>query len=203
MPSLTNVVLPEAFHYEDDVTIRGSTHFIPLSRIDIGAFENNSKLPKNNPKANVCDVGDLNSLHSTVSDIILNNGSLNNTAFTVLDFCRFKALKRIVIGDGCCKNVKEVKLIGLNELESITVDSNSFTKNKCGYCGDPNRHFYLKNCPKLKSLKMGRYSFSDYRVIEIENVDALEVIQIGSWNAYSYNFYYASLELKSILIHSE
>ena len=200
MPSLTDVYLPKAFEYKDKtVTMRGSFHFISLSRIDIGAFENNNKLPKNNPKANVCDVGDLNSLHSTVSDIILNNGSLSNPAFTVLDFCRFKALKRIVIGDGCCKNVKEVKLIGLNELESITVDSNSFTRN-CG--NDPNRHFYLKNCPKLKSLKMGHHSFSEYTVCEIENC-GLEVIEMGELNERSENFKCASLELKSILIHSE
>ena len=175
--------------------MRGSTHFIPLSQLDIGAFENNNKLPKNNPKANVGDVGDLNSLHSTVNDIILNNGSLNNSAFTLLDFCRFKALKRIVIGDGCCKNVNEVKLIGLSELNSIIVDSNSFTRN---FGAHANRHFCLKNCPKLKSLKIGGYSFNDYSVCEIENVDALEVIEMGD-----YSFYYASLELKSILIHSE
>ena len=61
----------------------------------------------------------------------------------------------------------------------------------------------MKDCPKLKSLKMGRWSFSDYTVIEIENVDALEVIEIGDLNNWNYNFYNASLELKSILIHSE
>ena len=44
---------------------------------------------------------------------------------------------------------------------------------------------------------MGRYSFSDYSVIEIENVDKLEVIEIGKLNEESHNFYYASLELKS------
>ena len=76
-----------------------------------------------------------------------------------------------------------------------------FYKNDYG--NDPNRHFYLKNCPKLKSLKMGRFSFSDYSVCEIENVDALEVIEIGDLSRDSSNFYYASLELKSILIHSE
>ena len=61
----------------------------------------------------------------------------------------------------------------------------------------------MKDCPKLKSLKMGRYSFSDYTVIEIENVDTLEVIEMGELNEWSYNFYHASLELKSILIHRE
>ena len=61
----------------------------------------------------------------------------------------------------------------------------------------------MKNCHKLKSLRMDRYSFSTYKMIEIENVDALEVIEIGNVDYYSDNFYYASLELKSILIHCE
>ena len=50
---------------------------------------------------------------------------------------------------------------------------------------------------------MGRYSFSDYTVCEIENVDALESIEIGDVDKKSCSFYYASLELKSILIQSE
>ena len=55
----------------------------------------------------------------------------------------------------------------------------------------------------MKSLKMGRYSFSDYSVCQIENVDALEVIEMGKLNEWSGNFHYASLELKSSRIHSE
>ena len=94
-------------------------------------------------------------------------------------------------------------MIGLSELESVVIGENSFTKFKNGNCirPDANRHFYLKNCPKLKSLKMGYGSFSDYTVIEIENVDALEVIEMGDLNDWSYCFYNASLELKSALLH--
>ena len=44
---------------------------------------------------------------------------------------------------------------------------------------------------------MGHYSFSDYSVCEIENVPSLEVIEMGELNEWSYNFRYASLELKS------
>ena len=41
MPNLTNVYLSSkyAFKYKTDVTLRGSTHFIPFSRIDIGALQ--------------------------------------------------------------------------------------------------------------------------------------------------------------------
>ena len=62
---------------------------------------------------------------------------------------------------------------------------------------NPNRHFYLKNCERLRELKIGRYSFSDYSVCEIENVPSLEVIEMGELNEESNNFCCASLELKS------
>ena len=77
------------------------------------------------------------------------------------------------------------------------IGKNSFTKQKNSWGNDPNRHFYLKNCERLRELKMGRYSFSDYSVCEIENMDSLEVIEMGDLNEYSVNFSSASLELKS------
>ena len=61
---------------------------------------------------------------------------------------------------------------------------------------DPTRHFYLKNCKRLKELKIGCGSFSDYSVCVIENVPSLEVIEMGRLNEESINFLHASLELK-------
>ena len=139
------------------------------------------------------------------SEIVIGNGECDGYVWSVLDMSVYRGLKRLEIGGGNFENVRELRLIGLSELESVEIGENSFTKYKSTYqiTPDPNRHFYLKNCPKLKSLKMGNYSFSDYTVIEIENVDALEVIEIGDLHEKSYNFCIASLELKSILIHSE
>ena len=56
---------------------------------------------------------------------------------------------------------------------------------------------YLKDCERVKELKMGRYSFSDFAVCEIDNVASLEVIEMGEVKEWSFNFYFASLELKS------
>ena len=142
------------------------------------------------------------SLDSTVIQIIVDN-AVGVPDFSVLDLTRFSKLESLVIGDNCFSYVSSVDLIGLSELESVEIGMNSFTQHKNDYGNDSNRHFYLKNSPKLKSLKMGLFSFSDYTVCEIENVDALEVIEMGELNEESYNFAYASLELKSILIHSE
>ena len=140
-----------------------------------------------------------------MTQIIIDNG-VSQSDFTELDLSRFLQLKILSVGDHCFSYVNEVKVIGLSELESVEIGMNSFTQHKNTWFNirpDSNRHFYLKNCPKLKSLKMGRYSFSDYTVCEIENVDALEVIEMGEYDEDSYNFYSASLELKSILIHRE
>ena len=102
------------------------------------------------------------------------------------------------VGNGCFENVKELQLVGMSMLERVVIGENSFTKEKNHWGDDSERHFYLKNCPKVKELRVGRYSFSDYSVIEIENVDRLEVIEIGELSDVSYNFYSASLRLRSV-----
>ena len=142
------------------------------------------------------------SLDSTVIQIIVDN-AVGVPDFSVLDLTRFSKLESLVIGDNCFSYVTEVKMVGLKALESVEIGMNSFTQHKNDYGNDSNRHFYVKNSPKLKSLKIGLFSFSDYTVCEIENVDALEVIEMGDVNEVSYNFRSASLELKSILIHNE
>ena len=107
------------------------------------------------------------------------------------------SLKSIQIGDWCFGETEELKLIGLNQLESVVIEKNSFTKSNSECFGAPNRQFYLKNCERLRELKIGYYSFSDYTVCEIENVPSLEVIEMGELDKASCNFCYASLELKS------
>ena len=155
-------------------------------------------LPRHNSNATVRSVDELMSLESSVTEIIINNG-ISDSNFTVLDLSRFTRLKTLEIGDHCMSYVTTVNITALAELESVKIGKNSFTKSKNGVLILPylNRHFYLKNCPKLKSLIIGHFSFSDYTVIEIENVDALEEIEFGA-----FVFYSDSLEWMSILIHN-
>ncbi|KAK8831294.1 hypothetical protein WA577_003462 [Blastocystis sp. JDR] len=133
-----------------------------------------------------------------VTELVIPPKCCNEPKWSVFDVSGLKWLKRIEIGDECFENVNEVKLIGLNRLESVVIGKNSFTKKKNNAGNDPNRHFYLKNCERLRELKMGRYSFSDYSVCEIENVPSLEVIEMGELNEASWDFAYASFELKNL-----
>ena len=105
-------------------------------------------------------------------------------------------LKLIGVGSNCFKNVSELKLIGMKMLKKVLIGENCFTKKKSE--NDKNVYgLYVKNCELLRELKIGRYSFSDYSVCAIENVPSLEVIEMGELNRWSFNFCYASLELKS------
>ena len=119
----------------------------------------------------------------------------DESGITELNLTKYRNLKSVTIGSNSFHYVSELKIVGMEELESVEIGASSFSLSE--------GHFYLKNCPKLKSLEAGAYSFHEYSVIEIENVDALEVIEMGDLNEYSPNFYYASLELKSILTHNE
>ena len=115
-----------------------------------------------------------------------------------VDLGRFVSLRVFEVEDECFENVEEVKLIGLSKLERVVIGQKSFTKRKNGWpTKAPDRHFYLKNCERLRELKIGYNSFSDYSVCEIENVPSLEVIEMGDLGGGSNNFEYASLELKS------
>ena len=112
----------------------------------------------------------------------------DESGITELNLTKYRNLKSVTIGDNSFPYVSELKIVGMEELESVEIGASSFSLSE--------GHFYLKNCPKLKSLKIGSYSFSDYTVCEIENVPALETVEIGDLNDNSYNFAYASLELK-------
>ena len=128
--------------------------------------------------------------------MIVDHNACNDKCYYQLDLSFFSNLKVFEVGDYSFAFVDEVKLIGLSQLERVVIGKNSFTKQN-NSDDDPNRRFYLKNCKRLRELKIDGYSFSDYSICEIENVLSLEVIEMGELNGDGCNFKYASLELKS------
>ena len=137
-----------------------------------------------------------------VEMIIVNSNCCNEEAFNILDFSDCQHLRELSIGNDCFENVKVVRFVGMDELESVMIGDNSFTKIKdiegANVQPDPIRHFYLKSCPKMKSLNIGHYSFLDYSICEIESVDALETIQIGEVGKDSMNFMFCcAFQLRS------
>ena len=126
--------------------------------------------------------------------MIVDNNACNDKCFAALALSFFSNLKVLEVGDYSFSFVDEVKLIGLNQLERVEIGKHCFRRNTEK---NPNRHFHLKNCERVRELKIGCGSFRDYSVCEIENNVSLEVIEMGKVDEVSGNFYNASLELKS------
>ena len=89
---------------------------------------------------------------------------------------------------------------GLNELKSLKIGMNSFTKRKNGWGDDSTRSFSILNCIELESIEIGPYSFSDYSGgFELVNLPKLSTIKIGEIGYDSYNFWSSSFEIKGII----
>ena len=136
-------------------------------------------------------------LRSCASVVELSVGRGSMRLFKRFEVAGVASLETIRVGNECFANVNELNLDGLSGLKRVVVGMNSFTLKKSSYGNDPTRDFSVRNCPALVTLNVGRFSFSDYSVCVIEGVNALEAIAMGDLSERSYNFYAASLELKS------
>ena len=127
-------------------------------------------------------------------EVIYIADGMYNDCIGCLDFGRFTELRELIIGNDCFRYVNKVKLDGLKKLERVVIGRNCFSEC-CGI--DANRHFCLKNCERLRELRIGCQSFTDFFVCEMENLDSLKVIEMGALNEESANFCFASLQLMS------
>ena len=149
----------------------------------------------------------LNSASRSIATLVVSSRCCNDEDVIELDLRRFTNLREVRVGNECFANVNRVKLTGMHLLERVEIGANCMYydeykwerngRNRERHFWDRRGHFYLKDCEKLKELKIGCESFRDYSVCEIENVPSLEVIEMGELNEWSANFYRASLELKS------
>ena len=136
--------------------------------------------------------GESRLLHTCIEQLIVSNMCCNGKEWKTLDFALLSNLAVLQVGKNCFQHVEEVKLIGLTCLETVVIGKESFSGDKEEIEGA----FHLKECERLRELKIGCGSFYHYSVCEIEHVDSLEVIEMGELDEWSYSFCSASLELK-------
>ena len=98
------------------------------------------------------------------------------------------------------------KIDGLNKLNTLKIGINSFTryKNDIWSDEDKSKSFHILNCEELKSIDIGRYSFSEFGgEFELKNLPQLQSINIGTFedDDSSYNFGSSSFIIRGIQIH--
>ena len=90
----------------------------------------------------------------------------------------FSELKSIEIGNECFQHVREFVIDGLESLESVKIGEKCFRisekERDDGICR-------ITNCPNLRQLEMGDYSFEDFKSFEISNLNSIQSINFGDW----------------------
>ncbi|KAK8825401.1 hypothetical protein WA538_003097 [Blastocystis sp. DL] len=139
-------------------------------------------------------------------EMIVGNNGYNDGSVTELKLSGLARLKRIVIGNECFGKVRVFELDRLSELESVVIGEKSFTYAKT-YDDIQNSKrtdgsYRIVNCPKLKSIQIGGYSFSDYNSFELNNLPSLQSIDIGSFGfEYAPSFSLTDLpQLQSVIL---
>ena len=109
------------------------------------------------------------------------------------------SFEKLEIDDNRFESVKTFKIDGLNRLKTIKIGNNSFTQQKNGGGNDASKSFHILNCESLKSIQIGKYSFSDFGgEFELKNLPQLQSIQIGTFGSDSYNFWCCSFVIRGI-----
>ena len=95
---------------------------------------------------------DFLSLDEDVEVIEVKNGMCNDEAFDEWEMDEYVRLRELIVGDECFQFVKDLKIVGLNALEKVEIGKQCFCKASGGV-------FEMRNCEKLKSVKIGDGSF--------------------------------------------
>ena len=145
-------------------------------------------------------LNDICSIDITIGEIVIGDYCCNEARAKALNMSCFARLKTLIVGNESCCCIRGLQLTNMALLEKVEIGTKSFLlqegKTKLEEQKEKS-YFCLMNCERLRELKIGRDSFTDYSVCEIENVPSLEVIEMGELNEWSFNFCSASLGLNS------
>ena len=127
----------------------------------------------------------------SIEEFVIGNELFNDEDTTSLHFSLFlPLLKRIIIGNKCFKHVRKVVLDGLESLESVKIGIGCFkidyNKRYDGvFCISGKERddgvCRITNCPNLRQLEIGNYSFVDFKSFELFNVNSLQSIKFGGY----------------------
>ena len=108
-------------------------------------------------------------LDENVEVIEARNGVCNNEAFNEWSMNEYVRLRELIVGDECFQFVKDLKIVGLNSLENVEIGKQCFYKASGGV-------FEMRNCARLKSVKIGDYSFVSVVSVVFESECCVEVL---------------------------
>lgn len=146
----------------------------------------------------VGDEADLNQLSPTVEELLTLPDCCNK--MNELNFGWFSELRSLSFGDRCFRNVQTFTLNGMSQLQRLRIGNHCFTPPTSladnGQTPSFASSFQISNCPMLRKIEIGAFSFQDYAGgFDISNLPALEELSIGIPTKNSSNFFHSDFIL--------
>ena len=91
-------------------------------------------------------------LDEDVEVIEVKKGVCNDEAFEEWNMNEYVRLRELIVGNECFQFVKDLKIVGLNALEKVEIGRECFCEANGGV-------FEMRNCEKVKSVRIGDGSF--------------------------------------------
>ena len=108
-------------------------------------------------------------LDEDVEGIEVKNGMCNNEAFDEWSMDEYVRLRELIVCDECFQFVKDLRIVGLNALEKVEIGKQCFCEASEGV-------FEMRDCERLKSVKIGDGSFVDVVSVAFESECCVEVL---------------------------
>ena len=108
-------------------------------------------------------------LDESVELIEVKKGVCNDEVFDEWGMNEYVRLRELIVGDECFQFVKDLRIVGLNALEKVEIGKQCFCKASGGV-------FEMRECEKLKSVKIGDGSFVSVMSVVFESECFGEVV---------------------------
>ena len=115
---------------------------------------------------------------SQTMTMVVPGESLNDAVFIRLNQSLY-SLRDIIIGDDSLNNIQLFELIGLNELESVTIGEDS-CQGSCKHASQDKCACRIVNCLRLTEIHIGNGSFSNCDSLELESLPQLHTLDFGA-----------------------
>ena len=109
-------------------------------------------------------------VNTRLTRLVYPSNTCNSPSLTSFIIEKYPYLESIEVGDDCFMYVKGVKIADDVSLKSLIIGNNSFTNHKYYHGEDSSRSFSLSNCPQLKSIEIGLFSFSDFSRFSVSSM---------------------------------
>ena len=108
-------------------------------------------------------------LDENVELIEVKNGVCNDEDFEEWEMNEYVRLRELIVGDECFQFVKDLEIVGLSALEKVEIGKQCFCKASGGV-------FEMRDCEKLKSVRIGDGSFVGVASVVFESECFGEVV---------------------------